>query len=37
MEYTDDKYFKFVMIISIVVLTIDFFMVKQFIDIVNLL
>ena len=37
MEYKDDKYFKLVMIISIVVLTIDFFMVKQFIDIVNLL
>jgi hypothetical protein len=37
MEYAKDKYFICVVIISIIVLCIDFFMVKRFIDIVNLL
>lgn len=37
MEHAKDKYFLAVMIISIIVLCIDFFIVKQFIDIVNLL
>ena len=37
MKIEDDQYFTMVMIISVTVLFVDVLMIKQFIDIVNLL
>lgn len=37
MKYTEDKFFFTVAVVSIIAFIIDFFIIKQFIHIVNLL